>query len=454
VAERSPAAWLELLERRLHDRWNRWHIFDDYYEGDQYVSALLRSVQRHFQGTTLGNILNGLTNNYMPLVVDSVAERLRVQGFRFGDDSSADDDAGRIWRANDGASQSNMLHTESIKLGEGYWMVTPNGDNPILTCEHPSQVIVAHAPGNRRNRLAALKKWNDDDGYTYANVYLPRGVVKYRSKEPRGQVDRLNWTQVDSFSNKLGEVPLIPMPNNPSMLRGGRSDLSFGAISVQDQITKGIVDLMIGAEYVGLPQRVMLGVEPPRDPATGRVIDSAKVIREKVLYFNSPDAKLGEFGQADLKGLRSTVDSSIGDLAAQTRIPIYYFQPTSISNISADALVGFDAALVSKGKDKEAPFGGGHVEAMRLCFKSIDPDDPRANSTEGRTIWANTESRSQAQLTDAVSKEVAIGLPFEAALEKLGYPPEEIDRILTMQAAAGITLEAESAEPSPVPPTD
>ena len=285
MAERTPAAWLDLLERRLHERWNTWSKYDSYYEGDHNLSNWLRSVQRAFNGTVLGNLLNGLTDNYMPLVVDAAAERLRIQGFRFGE-QDADNEAWEIWQENGCDAQSNMLHTEAIKLGEAGWMITPQGagNTPLITAEHPSQVIVAHAPGNRRIRLAALKKWDDDDGYTYANVYLPRGVVKYRSKEPRGQVDRLNWTQIGSTPNPLGVVPIIPAPNNPSMLRGGKSDLASGATSLQDLIEKTIADLLIGSEYHGLPTARPFGRRTaPRRERTGHPLRAGRQVPPLVL---------------------------------------------------------------------------------------------------------------------------------------------------------------------------
>ncbi len=382
----------------------------------------------------------------MPLVVDSVAERLQVQGFRFGEQENDDKDAWGIWQANGLDAQSNMVHTESIKLGEAYWMVTPNGDVPKITCEHPSQVIVAYAPGDRRTRLAALKKWTDD-GYVYANVYMPDRIAKFRSKKPVDELagHKLEWGTATVIPNPLGEVPIVPMPNNPSMLRGGRSDLAFGAIGLQDQIHKTIADLLIGAEYHGLPQRVLLGVEAPRDE-NGRVVSDMQAAKSRLWYFNNENAKAHEFSQADLNGLRDSADGFIGDLAAQTRIPIYYFRPQAISNISAEALIGLDAGLVSKGKDKRVPFGEGHEETMRLAFKSINPDDPRAQATDAETIWADTESRSQAQVTDAVTKEVSIGLPFEAALERLGYSPQHIDRILAMREAEGLLAETLNPE--------
>lgn len=455
MADRTPAAWLDLLEHRLHERWNRWSVYDAYYEGDHRFSQWLANVQRAFTGTVLGNLLSGLTDNYMPLVVDAAAERLRVQGFRFGDD--ADNEAWDIWQRNGLDAQANMVHTEAIKLGEAYWMVQPNNGDPIITSEHPSQVIVAHAPGNRRIRLAALKKWKDDDGLTYANVYLPNAVYKYRSKEEPTQRDRLNWTRIDAGPNPLGVVPVVPMPNNPSMIRGGKSDLASGATSLQDLIEKTVADLVIGSEYHGLPQRVLLGVEAPRDE-NGRVIPFESAAKSRLWYFNNENAKAHEFSQADLDALRKSVDGFIGDLAAQTRIPIYYFRPQAISNISAEALIGLDAGLVSKTDDKKDPFGEGHEETMRLAFKAINPEDPRAQATDAETIWADTESRSQAQVTDAVTKEVSIGLPFESALERLGYSPQAIDRILAQREAdqllaQTLTPEPNAAEP-PVPPTN
>ena len=458
MAPTTPAEWRDLLEHRLHTRWSEWQTYDHYYEGNHRISEWLRTTQAAFQGTVLGQLLRDLTDNYMTLVVDAPAERCRVQGFRCGED--ADDEAWSIWQANGLDAQANMVHTESIKLGEAYWMVQPSPDGPTITSEHPSQVIVAHAPGDRRRRLAALKEWNDGDE-TYANVYLPEGVFKYRTDAKRRQHKRIeeHWQLIESTSNPLGEVPIVPIPNNPSMLRGGRSDLSYGAVSLQDQITKTVVDLLIGSEYHGLPQRVLLGVEPPRD-ANGKPIPFQQAAKSRLWYFGNENAKAHEFSQADLKALRESIDGYIGDLAAQTRIPIYYFRPAAISNISAEALIGLDAGLVSKTNDKKDAFGEGHEEAMRLAFKSIDANDPRATATDAETIWKDTESRSQAQLTDAVTKEVSIGLPFEAALEKLGYSPQAISRILDMRAEEAFmtpeppTTEAPDAGTGTVPPAN
>ncbi len=449
MAPRSPGAWLDLLEQRLRERWAEWSAYDDYYEGRHRLAFASRTYRNRF-----GVLLSHLVSNWMPLIVDSSAERIRVQGIRYGNDP--DPDFWAIWQANGLDAQANMVHTEAIKLGEAYWLVQPpmNGDTvPRITCEHPEQVIVACAPGDRRVRQAALKKWIDDDGYVYANVYLPEYVYKYRSQRPRrGPLadERVDWRGLTRVPNPLGVVPVVPMPNSPSMLGGGVSDLARGKVAIQDAINKMLGDAQVGSETHALPQRVLLGVEPPRDPVTGKVIKDKTMAEAQLWYFNNADAKPYEFSAADLKQLRELVDGQIGDLASQTRTPVHYFKPQSISNLSAEALQGLETGLVSKVRDKMDPFGDGYEEMARLAFRSLDPDDPRGSETNIEVIWRDPESRSQAQLVDSLTKLATIGVPQEVLWERYGFSPPEIERMKTMQATeALLTVEADvAAQPS------
>lgn len=436
----NAAEQRDLLVRRLDERWSQLQVFDAYYEGDQELAIATRKFRDAY-----GGLFKALADNYMPLVVDAAAERLKVQGFRFGRDEEADQDAWQMWQANDMDGQANMVHTEAVKLGVAYWMVQPNGDMPRITAEHPSQVIVQCAPGDRRVRQAALKKWADDE-FIYANVYLPDRVVKYRTTkrtlalEPVGSAKR--WETIGADSNPLGVVPIVPVPNNPSMLRGGRSDLAGGPTRIQDAVNLLLGSMLIGAEYQAYPLRVLLGVDTPKNP-DGSVVQNAelKVSQSRLLMFpgDAQSMEVKEFSAADLENLRKAMDGMIGDLAAETRIPIYYFRPQAISNISAEALIGLDAGLVSKTDDKKDAAGEGHEEAMRLAFKAKDGRDPRADALDAETIWKNTESRSQAQVVDAAVKEVVgLQVPVEVAWEKVGYSPQQIDRMKQIQEAEAL----------------
>jgi hypothetical protein len=443
VAEKSPAAWLETLEHRLHHRWNEWKSYDDYYEGNHRLAFASRTYRNRF-----GTLLAHLVSNWMPLIVDSSAERIRVQGLRFGD--QADDEIWDIWQANGLDAQANMVHTEAIKLGEAYWLVQPTRDVPKITCEHPSQVIVATDPADSRNRLAALKKWQEDDGTLRANVYLPDRVVKYQAKRDPVVLaevrEKDKWRSIGAERNPLGVVPIIPMPNNPTMLGGGVSDLARGKLAIQDAINKMLGDSQVSSESHALPQRVLLGVEPPRNPTTGRVVTDQQMAESQIWYFNTDKAQAHEFSAGDMKQLRELVDGQIGDLASQTRTPVHYFKPQSISNLSAEALQGLETGLVSKVRDKQDPFGDGYEELARLAFRSIDPDDPRGSETNIEVIWKDPESRSMAQVVDAAVKKAQIGVPWEQIMTDIGYSPPEIDRMAAMRATDALLTEATQPE--------
>jgi hypothetical protein len=448
----NPAEWRDDLLNRLESRWGQWKVYDAYYEGDQVLAYITQRAREQY-----GSLFRDLRNNYMALVVDSAAERLRVQGFRFGD-QDADEDAWRIWQANDLDSKSNMVHTESIKLGESYWLVQPNGDLPRITCEHPSQVIVATAPGDRETRLAALKCWRDGND-VFANVYLPDRVVKYAMYRNPTIIDGARdwrgakWRTIEAVSNPLGVVPIIAVPNNPSMLKGGRSDLAGGPLSLQDAINKETADMLFGSEYTALRQRVILGIDQPRDPVTGNPIPidakatAQEASKSSLWLFPGKDGKAFEFSATDLSNFRNAIDGFTGDLAAQTRIPVYYFRPTAISNISAEALIGLDAGLVSKTDDKKEPMGGAHEEMMRLAFRAVDPEDPRAEAFDAETIWRNTESRSQAQVVDAATKKQTLGVPWEQIMEDIGYSPQQIDRMAALREQEALIAQVNTEPP-------
>lgn len=445
----NPREWLDVLVRRLDHRWQtELAPFDAYYEGDQNLAFVTRKFNQAY-----GNLFTALTDNWMPIVVNAPVERLTVQGFRFGESEDADKDAWRIWQANNLDGDSNLVHTEAGKLGMAYWMVAPTGTNtPRITAEHPSQVIVATDPGDRRKRTAALKKWRQDD-FVYANVYLPDRVVKYRTTDRKLRTtkdgDPERWETIAADGNPLGEVPIIPILNNPSMLRGGRSDLAGGICRLQDALNVLLADLLIGAEYQAYPLRILLGVESPVDSA-GQPIKNADlaVSQARLLMFPNPEAKVAEFSEAKLTAFIESMREIVNHLTAQTRTPPHYVSG-QIVNASGDALKAAETGLVSKVKAKMLPFGEGHEEALRLAFRAIDANDPRATATDAETIWRDPESRSQAETVDAAVKLSTIGVPKQALWERIGASPQEIDRWSAMADAEALL--ADTLQPQ-VPP--
>jgi hypothetical protein len=467
MADLSPYEWLVRLDAALTARWvRRMAAFDAYFEGDHELAFATAKWREAF-----GSQFSVVPDNWCPLVVESTAERIDVQGFRYkGPDAAATSDAAwSIWQENGLDSEAEMAHTEAIKLGEAYWLVEPPlrpGDLPRVTSEHPSQVIVQCAAGDRRTRLAALKRWVDElDGHVYATVYLPDVVVKYRSQDPAKYGQDVKWELRPADPggpNPLGVVPVVPLRNAPTMRGGGQSDLK-DCIPIQDALNKLLSDMLISSEYIAFPQRVLLGQSRPVNPQTGQPMTAAEMkaagmdldfSQARLAWFESPDAKVAQWDAADLKTYVESRQHLVRGLTAKTRTPPHYVLG-EIVNASGDALVAAETGLVSKTRRKLKPFGEGHEEMIRLCFLA-QGDVQRAAVRDAETVWGNIEARSEAQMVDAATKLMQVGLPNEFVWSRyLNMSPQEIARWRGAAAANDLlaAVTAQTAQTTqPVPP--
>jgi hypothetical protein len=438
MANLTPGAWLSRLEEGLTAQQTAIKEPEDYYAGRHRLAFATQKFRQ-----TFGALFRALADNWCRTVVDAPVERLVIEGFRFGPDQEADKEAWSIWQANCLDAESVIAHTEAVKDGAAYVMVSPpeaGSDVPIITVEHPSQVIVAFAPGSRRQRLAALKRWADEDGYWYANLYLPTAIYKWRTENPQksGSPDGRNWVAAEGSGgeNPLRVVPIVPLLNNPTMMGGGQSDL-LSAIPLQDAINKEIADMLIASEFAAFPQRVAMGIEVPTgDDGLPLPQVELKAAVSRFWAFESKDAKIGEFSAADLNNYVQAVTMLLQHLAAQTRTPPHYLLG-QIVNASGDALKAAETGLVAKVRRKQLDFAEGWEEALRLAFK-LRGDTQRAEETAAEVIWRDPEYRSQGEMVDALVKLGSLGVPAEVLWEKAGFTPQEIDRMKAMQEAESL----------------
>jgi hypothetical protein len=431
LAPMTPGAWLTRLEAQLERQQKAIKLPDDYYDGKHRLAFATAKFRQ-----TFGALFTALSSNWCPNVVDAAVDRLAIWGFRFGEDEAADREAWDIWQANNLDSESIVAHTEAGKLGAAYIMVAPapNGsDYPLITVEHPAQVVVEHASGNVRQRLAALKKWRGEDGYDYAILYLPERIYKFRSKEKKraGQSTKTrDWIarpDDPGGPNPLGVVPIIPLFNKRKLLGGGVSDL-ITAIPLQDAINKELADMLVASEFAAFPQRVAMGIEVPTDPSTG--LPTAAVQLEASIArfwaFEDKDAKIGEFSAADLNNYVTAITMLLQHLSAQTRTPPHYLLGQMV-NISGDALAAAETGLTKRVERKQVDYSDAWEEALRLAFKLMS-DAERATDLSAETIWKPAAMRSESQIWDAASKMREVGLPYEAIWEYAGMTPRQVAR--------------------------
>lgn len=439
----TPEEWRDVLSKQLGGRRPWIARYEAYYEGRHRLAFATSKFREAF-----GNLFSAFADNWCQVVVDASVERLEVQGFRFSQDAEADDEAWRIWQWNQLDADSGMAHETAVATGAAYLLVSPSDDpaTPMITVEHPAEMIVASAPGERRTRQAALKIWKDEEGFAMATLYLPDGLFKWRSREKDDGGKQVDWVdrpdEPTMTDNPLGVVPVVPLLNRPTMRGDGRSDLQ-SVIPEQDAVNKLVADMLVASEFAAYRQRWASGIEVPIDPETGKpirkIFDAAN---DRMFTTANEDAKFGSFDATDLSNYVSGIEMIIQHIAAQTRTPPHYLLGQSGSFPSGESLKATETGLVAKVKRKMVNFGESYEEAMRLAFQLIG-DTEKAAAESAETIWRDPESRTEGELVDALVKMSTLGVPNEALWERWGASPQQIARWKAMAKEEGTQAAAQ-----------
>jgi hypothetical protein len=436
--------WLARLAQGLVDRQPRYDHLENYVIGNhtlpdgdpRYVKAL-RELQQKSK------------TNYVALVTNAPCERMEVQGFRFGNDpdAPADEEANKIWQYNNMDLYSQIAHITAATFSRAYIMVSPpqDGDEyPIITVEDPRCTIVEHDPARPNIIRAGLKMWNDDiDGYVKAVVYLPDSIHYFRGRLgtfyqnidydtlKNRLVNTGNWEYFGAEPNPLGEVPIVPLNWRPGLHGTSMAEAEEG-FSIQDRINATILDRMIISRAQAYKQRWAKGIKIPKTDS-GQAKPPFDPGADILWAVESVDAQFGEFKEADITMILKAVRDDVGDLAAITKTPPHYLLG-EIVNASGDALKAAETGLVSKTKHRIKTAGWTWEKVIKLAFGWMG-DTSKQREALAETIWADPESRSRAELADAILKETQVGVATEIALERLGMTPAQIQRNMQLRRA-------------------
>lgn len=448
---KTPVELVEQLEQELAGRQVTLTRLQDYHDGKHRLAFSSEKFRQAF-----GGMFSAFADNWCQLVVDAVEERLNIEGFRHGEDPKADQDAWRIWQSNDLDAQSQLAHSEALIKGDSYAIVWADSDGqPKVTIESPRDVIVSYKHGDRRVRKAALKKWRDDDGFR-ATLFTPDAIWKFKKDDKANGAwkPHLEANEPWPLANPLGVVPVIPLVNRPALTSPYGSSEFITVIPQQDAVNKLLADMMVASEFIAFPQRYVTGLEIPEDE-NGQTRPPFQVAIDKLLIAEDPNAKFGQLSAGDLSNYVTGIETLVQHIASQTRTPPHYFY-LSGNFPSGDAIKSAETGLVAKSRRKMRFFGESWEEVIRLCFKVLD--DPRGDITNGETIWADPEYRSEAELADALIKRMSVGVPRQQLWEDAGYSQTQIARFHAMEAsdalnaALGLTAPITPQQAAQLPP--
>lgn len=435
--------WVNWLARRHDAEKPELEMLDRYYEGTQPLSYMHPEILRE-----VGDRIRPVVIAWPQLVVDSVEERLDVEGFRLPDEDAADDDLWRVWQSNDLDETSQQGHVDALAMRRSYACVGTNeddADTPLVTVESPLEVFADIDPRNRKVR-AALRRVSEEDSVVrvneqYATLYLPNVTVWYRWDG--------EWKEENRDEHNLGVVPVVPLVNRPRLraaryspttralrVQYGRSELA-SVLPLSDAANKLATDMMVAAEFVAIPLRGLFGIGPDDlVDQDGNRLTALQAIMGRLLTIPDADegAKHFEFASAQLTNFHGSINQLAKLVASISGLPPDYMGLTTDNPPSAESRLAGEIRLINRAERKQRAFGGSWEQTARLVRRFQTGEwDPRLKRLE--TIWRSAATPTVAQSADAAVKLYTAPpgqrpiVPLRQTRETLGYTEVQITRM-------------------------
>jgi hypothetical protein len=436
--ERTELQWLTHLISCHDKELSELKTLNSYYEGSQPLSYMAPELQLELQETVRQVVIN-----WPRLVVDSIEERLDVEGFRFPGEADADTELWRIWQANDMDEQSQMGHLDALAMKRSYIVVGENegdADTPLITVESALDMFAEFDPRTRRV-AAAMKRWQEDGEndkkIEHATLYLPDATVWWVKDTGKWIED----PEQERDDHEIGEVLVEVLPNRPRLkCPGGVSELK-DVIPLSDAACKIATDMMVSAEYHATPRRVAFGFgeEDFVDENGRRLSAFSRIIgRMWATEKNKKDdgADVIQFPEASLENFHKTLNQLAQLVSSLSGLPPQFLGYSTQNPASADAIRSSETRLVKRAERKQRAWGGSWERVMRLVLLVRDGQlNPDARSLE--TLWRDAATPTVAQAADAsVKLYTAKIVPLRQTRERLNFSQAEIARMEEEDEAA------------------
>lgn len=331
---------------------------------------------------------------WLRFVRDCIAQGLIIDGY-----SDADIWA-QAWQANGFDGRQGAVNREVIGLGYGYVLTLPSsrpGEVVMRPLSALSTFAVKEDPWDEYPAFVLHKvaddKWHafDEDAHYVIN----------------GKLGRFGEADVKTTVHGQGFTPVSLIPNSYAMSGFPESEIE-SAIPVYKRIVDATFTLQMVQRYGAFPQKYQVGGE------IGMEEDGSAMVRPAVdSMLHSPDyeTKFGDFAAANITQVADAVDAHIKHLSALTQVPPHYLLG-AITNMSAEGIAAAEAGYFRNLDDHKVVMGEGYELSMRSAA-AILGDEAAALDTSSQVHWADTSTRSLAQISDAVVKLQTVGAPVE-----------------------------------------
>lgn len=365
------------------------------------------------------------------MYLDSIEERLDLEGFRLAGRTRALERLWGFWQANDLDEESGLGHLEALIHGRAYVTVAKPGpgdeqDEPIIRVESPLSMIAETDPRTRQvTRALRVYRRSSELDVDAATLYLPDRTVPLARDRNSGAPWRVDGKVI---RHNLGRVTVVPLLNRERLSdRVGRSEITPELRSLTDAAARIMMNMAAAAELMAVPQRLLFGVEADELAGSGTRREILDAYFARILAIESDTAKATQFNAAELRNFVEVLEELAKHVASYTGLPPQYLSFSSENPASAEAIRSAESRLVKKAERKTRMFGGTWEAVMRLALLVMDRKVP-ANMRRLEAVWADPATPTYAAKADAVVKLYNGGqgvIPLERARMDMGYSEEE-----------------------------
>lgn len=380
--------------------------------------------------------------NWPRLAVDSLEERLDIEGFRLAGENQTISRLWEWWLQSDMPAESGRFHIEMLSQGRAYITVGINeitggplykGESVrdmIAECD-PRTGAVTHAA---RFYCSQAKNAGNPDS---ATLYLPMSTAYY-FKNDKGE-----WMEDTQarYDHGLGRT-LVVVGTNRARLgqRWGQSEMEDVA-QLTDAACRALTNLQGAQEFLAVPSRYVFGVGPEdMMDQNGNPVPKWEAYIGRLNAFSNPDVKVQQLTGADLNQFVSIVNMYARLASSVTGLSPAFLGLTTDHPVSAEALAAADNRLVKRSERKQRMLDPVWRQMNQLGMLLIDGSvDP--NTFRLEAVWRDPSTPTLSSRAAAVVQLYNNGnglLPQEAAWQELGYSPERVQELKQMEANSSV----------------
>ena len=333
-------------------------------------------------------------DNLMPRVVDSISDRLEIEGFEFYTPAKTlEKNLDLLLKKTRFDSLQKQVHNAALRDGSAYIVCQKSPLGEISMHLNTADIFeVVRDEENPNYIIGAVKFWHTCDGQRlniyyadrverYLNprvaefdaLYVTRGKVKTDSFVPYTE-DGADFIQKHGFT----KLPVFAFINNPDNRFLGISEL-VSVLPIQKTLNTSLINLLVASEAWALPTRYLLGFQADYDKNGNPV--PLKIESGGTWVFGDNEIKIGQLDGADLTQQLAVMNDFRIEISRISGIPLHLLGLSS-DYPSGESLKVAERSLIGKVTDKQVQFGNAWEDLSSLLINL-----PESNYLE--TDWCD-----------------------------------------------------------------